>query len=77
MTLYLSQSVVFVAVFAAIAGGLGATATLTFATLVGLLTWLVGVLVAGPLARAGHRGPAELVVRRFTYGRERSTGPAG
>ncbi|MHC1561275.1 DUF418 domain-containing protein [Actinomycetospora sp. C-140] len=67
MTLYLSQSVVFVAVFATVAGGLGATASLTSATLVGLATWLVGLLVAGPLARAGHRGPAELVVRRLTY----------
>jgi uncharacterized protein len=77
MTLYLSQSVVFVAVFATIAGGVGSSASLTAATLVGLLTWLAGVLVAGPLARAGHRGPAELVVRRVTYGRARSTGPNG
>ncbi|GAA4787869.1 DUF418 domain-containing protein [Actinomycetospora chlora] len=77
MTLYLSQSVVFVAVFATIAGGVGSSASLTAATVVGLLTWLAGVLVAGPLARAGHRGPAELVVRRFTYGRARSTGPTG
>jgi uncharacterized membrane protein YeiB len=68
MTLYLSQSVVFVAVFATIAGGRGTTAGLTTATVVGLVTWLAGVLVAGPLARAGHRGPAELVVRRLTYG---------
>ncbi|MDD7967233.1 DUF418 domain-containing protein [Actinomycetospora lemnae] len=67
MTLYLSQSVVFVAVFATIAGGRGASASLVTATLVGLATWLVGVLVAGPLARAGHRGPAEIVVRRLTY----------
>ncbi|GAA4877751.1 DUF418 domain-containing protein [Actinomycetospora straminea] len=67
MTLYLSQSVVFVAVFATIAGGLGASASLVTATTVGLATWLVGVLVAGPLARAGHRGPAEIVVRRLTY----------
>ncbi|GLZ49397.1 hypothetical protein Acsp06_55820 [Actinomycetospora sp. NBRC 106375] len=77
MTLYLSQSVVFVAVFATVAGGLGATASLTSATLVGLATWLVGLLVAGPLARAGHRGPAELVVRRLTYPRRTvtTTGP--
>lgn len=67
MTLYLSQSVVFVAVFAVIAGGLGSTASLTTATLVGLATWLAGVVVAGLLARAGHRGPFELLVRRLTY----------
>ncbi|GAA4762998.1 DUF418 domain-containing protein [Actinomycetospora chibensis] len=68
MTLYLSQSVVFVAVFATVAGGLGSSASLTTATVTGLLVWLVGVLVAGLLARAGHRGPAELLVRRATYG---------
>lgn len=75
MTLYLSQSVVFVAVFAVAFGGLGATASLTTATLVGLATWLVGVLVAGLLARAGHRGPFELLVRRLTYPRERNSRP--
>lgn len=67
MTLYLSQSVVFVAVFAVWAGGLGASASLVTATGIGLATWLVGVLVAGLLARAGHRGPFELLVRRLTY----------
>ncbi len=67
MTLYLSQSVVFVAVFATVAGGLGSSASLTTATVTGLLVWLVGVLVAGLLARAGHRGPAELAVRKLTY----------
>ncbi|PVY96170.1 DUF418 domain-containing protein [Actinomycetospora cinnamomea] len=67
MTLYLSQSVVFTAVFARFAGDLGSVASLGTASLIGLLTWLAGVLVAGALARAGHRGPAELVVRRLTY----------
>ncbi len=69
MTLYLSQSVVFCAVFALWAGGWGASAGVAEATLVGLATWLLGVLVAGRLALAGHRGPAELVVRRLTYPR--------
>ncbi|WP_433038975.1 DUF418 domain-containing protein [Actinomycetospora sp. CA-053990] len=72
MTLYLSQSVVFVAVFATVAGGLGSSASLTTATVTGLLVWLVGVLVAGLAARAGHRGPAELLVRRLTYPREQA-----
>ena len=72
MTLYLSQSVVFVAVFATVAGGLGSSASLTAATVTGLLVWLAGVLVAGLLARAGHRGPAELLVRRLTYPREQA-----
>ena len=42
-------------------------AGLATASLIGLLTWLAGVLAAGMLARAGHRGPAELLVRRLTY----------
>lgn len=53
---------------------MGASAGVTEATLVGLATWLVGVLVAGRLALAGHRGPAETAVRRLTYGRR--PGPA-
>ncbi|HSK59366.1 MAG TPA: DUF418 domain-containing protein [Actinomycetospora sp.] len=69
MTLYLAQSVVFTAVFARFAGDLGSTAGLATASLIGLMTWLAGVLAAGMLARAGHRGPAELLVRRLTYGR--------
>ncbi|MEJ2865757.1 DUF418 domain-containing protein [Actinomycetospora flava] len=73
MTLYLSQSVVFVAVLAVWAGGLGSSASLVTATLIGLATWLVGVVVAGLLARAGHRGPFELLVRRLTYPRARTS----
>jgi uncharacterized protein len=72
MTMYLSQSVVFVAVFAVAFGGLGATASLTTATVIGLATWLVTVIVAGLLARAGHRGPFEVLVRRLTYPRPRA-----
>lgn len=74
MTLYLGQSVVFCALFAGWAGGWGASAGVTEATLVGLATWLVGVLVAGRLALAGHRGPAETAVRRLTYGRRPGAG---
>ena len=69
MTLYLSQSVVFTAVFARFAGGLGSVAGLATASLIGLLVWLAGVLGAGMLALGGRRGPAELLVRRLTYRR--------
>jgi len=74
MTLYLAQSVVFTAIFARFAGDLGSVVGLGVASLIGLLVWLAGVLAAGALARAGHRGPAELLVRRLTYPRERSRG---
>jgi uncharacterized protein len=69
MTLYLSQSVVFTVLLASFAGAWGERIGLTTATVIGLLTWLAGLLIAGPLARAGHRGPAELLVRRLTYPR--------
>lgn len=67
MTFYLFQSVVFVAVFAAYAGGLGALLGVTAASLVAVATWLVSVLLADLLRRAGHRGPAEVLLRRLTY----------
>ena len=69
MTLYLAQSVVFTAVFARFAGDLGSAAGLATASLIGLLVWLAGVLAAGMLALGGRRGPAEILVRRLTYGR--------
>ena len=69
MTLYLTQSVVFDAVLAGWAGGLGATSGVAAASGFALGVWLVTALVAGLPARWGHRGPPELAVRRLTYGR--------
>lgn len=68
LTLYLTQSVVFVAVFAAWAGGLGRTVGVAAASGFALAVWAVTVLLAGLLARRA-RGPAERLVRRATYGR--------
>lgn len=68
MSLYLSQSLVFSALLAAWAGGLGGRLGTWQASLIGLAVWALGVLVGGRLALAGRRGPAELLVRRVAYG---------
>ncbi|WP_308819846.1 DUF418 domain-containing protein [Pseudonocardia alni] len=66
---YLAQSVAFVALFPAWTLGLGAGLPLWAATLCGAGVWLVTVVVAVAAGRRGHRGPAEVLLRRLTYGR--------
>jgi uncharacterized protein len=69
LTLYVTQSVVFTGLLAAWAGGLGDRLSLASAALLAVATWAVSTLVAGALARGGHRGPLELLVRRVAYPR--------
>lgn len=69
MTLYVTQSVAFDLLFPPWALGLGLTVGVTGAVVIALATWAVTVLVAGALARRGHRGPLELLTRRAAYGR--------
>ncbi|WP_224386517.1 DUF418 domain-containing protein [Pseudonocardia sp. ICBG1293] len=66
---YLAQSLAFVTLFPAWTLGLGAGLPLWAATLCGAGVWLVTVLVAVVAGRRGHRGPAEVLLRRLTYGR--------
>ncbi len=66
---YLAQSVLFMPALAAWGLGLGAHLTSATAFLVGLGTWLLTVIGAMLLERAGKRGPAEWALRRLTYGR--------
>ena len=47
--------------------GWGATLGTGGAAVVALCTWLVSVLLADLLRRAGRRGPAEVLLRRLTY----------
>ncbi|GAA1341274.1 DUF418 domain-containing protein [Catellatospora bangladeshensis] len=67
LSCYLFQSVVFVALLAPSALGLGGTLGTAQTALVALGTWLVSVLLADLLRRAGRRGPAEALLRRLTY----------
>ncbi|MGO1737729.1 MAG: DUF418 domain-containing protein [Actinomycetaceae bacterium] len=66
LSAYLFQSVVFVALLPAWTFGWGATLGTAGAALLALSTWAVSVVVAAALARRGHRGPAEVVLRRLT-----------
>jgi uncharacterized protein len=68
MTCYLAQSVVFVAVLAGYGGGLGDRLGVAQAAVLAIATWAVVLLLAELMRRAGHRGPAELLLRRLTYG---------
>jgi len=69
MTCYLAQSVVFVAVLAAYGGGLGDRLGVAATAVLATVTWAVIVLLAEAMRRRGYRGPAEVLLRRLTYGR--------
>jgi uncharacterized membrane protein YeiB len=73
LSCYLAQSVAFVALLPAWTLGLGADARLWQTALVGLGTWLVILVVAAGSDRAGYRGPAEVLLRRLTYGPRHAT----
>ncbi|MFF3437034.1 DUF418 domain-containing protein [Streptosporangium sp. NPDC002721] len=69
LTCYLLQSVIFVAVFAPYAGGLGTRVGDAAASGIAVVTWLATVVLAALLAPGGRRGPAEAALRRLTYSR--------
>ncbi|MGH4006398.1 MAG: DUF418 domain-containing protein, partial [Pseudonocardiaceae bacterium] len=69
MTCYLLQSVVFVAVLASYGGGLGDRFSLAATAVLAAATWALTVLLADTMARRGHRGPAEVLLRHLTYRR--------
>nr|WP_052423591.1 DUF418 domain-containing protein [Nonomuraea candida] len=67
MSLYLFQSVVFVLVFFPYGLGLQDDLGLAGATAVAAATWLLSLSLADLMRRIGHRGPAELLLRRLAY----------
>ena len=69
LTCYLLQSVLFVLLLKPWALGLGVGAGTLSIGLIAVGVWLVTVVVAVLLERAGRQGPAEWVLRRLTYGR--------
>ena len=69
LSCYLGQSVLFVALLPAWTLGLGARLGVAQAALLAVAVWLVLLGVAVASARAGYRGPAEVLLRRLTYGR--------
>jgi uncharacterized protein len=69
LSCYLGQSVLFVTLLPAWTLGLGARLTVAQAASLAVAVWLVLLLVAVSCARVGYRGPAEVLLRRLTYGR--------
>ncbi|MFC0674025.1 DUF418 domain-containing protein [Brachybacterium hainanense] len=69
LSFYLLQSLVFAIVLSAWGLGVGGWAGTSLALLIGLLTWALGVPLAMLLEQRGARGPAEVLLRRLTYGR--------
>ncbi|MFD3683677.1 DUF418 domain-containing protein [Nocardiopsis sp. NPDC058631] len=64
---YIAQSVVFAPFLAAWGLGLGVHLSSWSAVLVAAGTWLLTVVGAYLLDRAGRRGPAEVLLRKLTY----------
>jgi len=77
LSCYLLQSVVFVAVLAAYGGGLGDRFSLAATAALATVTWALTVLLAELMSRRGYRGPAEILLRRLTYGRREQGSAAG
>jgi uncharacterized protein len=67
LTCYLAQSVVWAVVFMPYLLDLSRTLSTTTTALLAVATWLATVLLADWMRRAGHRGPFEILIRRFTY----------
>ena len=72
MSMYLFQSVVFVAVFFPYGLGLQDNLGLAGATGIALATWVASILLAELMRKANYRGPAEILLRRLAY-RDRRT----
>lgn len=72
MTMYLFQTVVWVVVFTPFGLGLEDRMGLAGATAVAIATWVVSVIIADLMRRAGYRGPAEILLRRLSYPRART-----
>jgi uncharacterized membrane protein YeiB len=68
LSCYLGQSVLFVALLPRWTAGLGARLSVAQAALLAVAVWLFLLLVAVASARVGYRGPAEVLLRRLTYG---------
>jgi uncharacterized membrane protein YeiB len=69
MTCYLTQSLVWAAVFTPFLLDLSGTLTVASTALLATAAWAVTVFLADRMSRAGYRGPFELLIRRITYGR--------
>ncbi|MDO9454671.1 DUF418 domain-containing protein [Nocardioides sp.] len=69
MTCYLGQSVVWAVAFTPFLLDLSGTLTVTSTAVLATAAWLATVVLADRMARAGRRGPFEVLVRRVAYSR--------
>ena len=69
LTFYLLQSVIFAPLLSAWGLGLGSSLGTAAAYGIAVAVWLVSIGIAVLLDRRGARGPAEMLLRRLTYGR--------
>ncbi|PJJ72645.1 putative membrane protein YeiB [Diaminobutyricimonas aerilata] len=67
LSCYLAQSIVFAPLMSAWGLGVGAHLSSWSIALVAVATWLLTVVLAVLLERAGRRGPAEWALRRLAY----------
>lgn len=74
LSFYLLQSLVFAPLLTAWGLGLGQTWNTTPAFLLALGVWVVSVALATWMESRNFKGPAEVVLRRLTYGRSRRAG---
>lgn len=75
LTSYLAQSVILAPLLSAWGLGLGYRMSPLALAGVAVATWLITVVFAVMLERAGRRGPAEWLLRRLSYGRAAVAAP--
>ncbi|WP_441292023.1 DUF418 domain-containing protein [Sorangium sp. KYC3313] len=69
LTFYLFQSAVWLALFYPFTLDLRDDLGFTASCAVAVALWIVSILLADRMRRAGHRGPAEVLLRQMSYGR--------
>jgi uncharacterized membrane protein YeiB len=72
LTFYLFQSAVWLVLFYPFTLDLRDDMGFAAAFGIGIATWILTILLAEWMRRAGHRGPAEIVLRRLSYRRQSS-----
>ncbi|WP_437292323.1 DUF418 domain-containing protein [Sorangium sp. So ce406] len=78
LTFYLFQSAVWVALFYPFTLDLRDHMGFAASCAVAIAIWVASILLADGMRRAGYRGPAEVMVRRLSYGRtELVSAPSG
>ncbi|WP_449277851.1 DUF418 domain-containing protein [Leucobacter sp. GX24907] len=68
LSFYLLQSLVFAPLLSAWGFGLGGWIGTTAAFAIAVGVWVLSLIIAGVLEQRGARGPAEVLLRRLTYG---------